>query len=572
MRRMWSTMLLSALLLATSARAARTPENDSASKESPEAAQATAKKKPAATKKAVEKSPAEALSAQLEQLRKSLEAQQQQIQQLREELAKRDQQIGAARDAAAAASTRAEEATSKASEAASSAAEAKTTAAAVSSDVSDMKLGSESLKSAMQDTQKKVIGTEGKIKGLGPFTFSGDVRVRYEPFFGGGAESSPAPPDRHRQRFRLRFNVNAKFNDEISGGLTLASGNIGDPISTNQTEGDFLTRKPIAIDKAFLTYKPKWFKPFSATAGKYGYTWYRTELTFDNDMNVEGASEQVMWDWKDRVFSHFGVVAFQTPLLEVNANTDAGAKDTGLFGGQIQTGWTLGKRVKLTADTAFYHYRNADRIAQNQNSGNGFASSGTSTGLGGTFGFGGSNNTNNVFNVVSGATTTRFFLSQFDIFDAILRADFDTGHPRWPVVALFNFAQNTAACSNKGTVLAAFAAANPASPLPTLTCDPHQRHGYWSEARFGRLSEQKDIQFAYTFMRIEKDAVVAAFDFSDLRQSTNVAQHRVEFFYQAYKNVTLGFTGLIGRQLITAQSPTPERYLKRLQFDVAYKF
>lgn len=572
MRRMWSTMVLSALILAGPARAAGAPENDSASKEDTGAAQATARKKPATAKKTVEKSPAEALGAQLEQLRKSLEAQQQQIQELREELAKRDQQIDAARNAATAANTRAEEATSKAAEAASSAAEAKTSAAAASSDVSDLKLGSESLKSAVQDTQKKVTATEGKIKGVGPFTFSGDFRARYEPFFGGGAASSPAPPDRHRQRFRLRFNVNAKLNDEISGGFSLASGNIGDPISTNQTEGDFFTRKPITIDKAFMTYKPKWFKPFSVTAGKYAYTWYRTELTWDNDLNMEGASEQVMWDRKDRTFSHFGVVAFQSPILEVNAATEKAARDTAVFGGQIQTGWTLGKRIKLTADSAFYHYRDADRIAQNQNNGNGLASSGTSTGLGGSFGFGGSSNTNNVFNVVSGGTTTRFFLSRFDIFDAILRADFDTGRPRWPVVVLFNFAQNTAACGNKDTVLAAFAAANPGAPLPTLTCDPHQRHGYWSEARFGRLSEQKDVQFAYTFMRIEKDAVVAAFDFSDLRQSTNVAQHRLEFLYQAYKNITFGFTGLIGRQLITAQSPTPERYLKRFQFDVAYKF
>ena len=374
---------------------------------------------------------------------------------------------------------------------------------------------------------------------------------------------------RHRQRFRLRFNVNAKLNDEISGGLTIASGNIGDPISTNQTEGDFFTRKPITIDRAFMTYKPKWFKPFSVTGGKYAYSWLRTELTWDNDLNVEGVTQQVMWDWKEHVISHFGVVAFQSPVLEFNASTSAASKDAGLFGGQVQTGWKLGSRVKLIADVSFYHFRNADRIAQNFNNGNGFASSGTATGAGGTFGFGGSNNTNNVFNVVSGTTTTRFYISRFDILDAILRADFDTGHARWPVYVLFNFAQNTGACGNKDTIIAALPTG---TPIPAFTCDPHQRHAYWMEASVGRTAEKGDMRFAYTFMRIEREAVVAAFNFSDLRQATNVAQNRIEVYYQAYKNITLGFTGLIGRQLVTAQSLTPERWLKRLQFDIVYKF
>jgi len=57
-----------------------------------------------------------------------------------------------------------------------------------------------------------------------------------------------------------------------------------------------------------------------------------------------------------------------------------------------------------------------------------------------------------------------------------------------------------------------------------------------------------------------------------LRQNSNVSQHRVEVFYQAYKNVQLAFTGLIGRPLNWHTSAAPEPWLKRLQFDVIYKF
>ena len=76
----------------------------------------------------------------------------------------------------------------------------------------------------------------------------------------------------------------------------------------------------------------------------------------------------------------------------------------------------------------------------------------------------------------------------------------------------------------------------------------------------------------YTFARIERDSVLSAFNFSDLRQPTNVIQHRIEAYYQAYPHVQIGWTGLFGRQIVTAQSPTLERFLKRNQFDTIFSF
>ena len=119
---------------------------------------APAAKRKVAPKKKVDNS-AE-IAAQLEEVRKALQAQQEQIQQLKNELARRDQQITDVRNAAVAADSKASEAAARASEAAASSAEAKTAATAVTSDVNDMKLGNESLKNAVQDTQKKIISAE----------------------------------------------------------------------------------------------------------------------------------------------------------------------------------------------------------------------------------------------------------------------------------------------------------------------------------------------------------------------------------------------------------------------------
>ncbi len=401
---------------------------------------------------------------------------------------------------------------------------------------------------------KKEDALENKIKGLGPLSFSGDLRLRHESLFGSGPVNGPEPATRNRERYRLRFNVNAKLNDEISGGFSLASGDTGDPISTNSTTTGFFTRKPFSVDKAFATYKPKFFKPFSVTAGKFGYTWYRTELTFDNDINVEGGSQQVSWDWKDQFLSHFAVIGFELPLFEAS-----GGPDSDIFGGQVQTGWNLGPRIKATADAAYYDYRNPNTIAQNQTNGNGYATQGTSTGQGGTYGFSAATLTNS-FGVINGA---RQFGSKFGILDTIFQLDFDTGLKRFPLTTLFNFADNTRACEN----VAAFVAAGVA-----ISCDPRDRQGYWAEAQFGQTRNQGDWRFGYTFARIEREAIVSAFAASDTRQGTNVTQHRIEAAYQAYPNVTLNLTTFIGRQLITAQTPVEERWLKRLQLDFNYKF
>ncbi len=122
----------------------------------PQPAENTKKK----TTKPAAKSATAVLAEQLEALRQTLEAQQQQIQQLKEELSRRDSQIGDAKGAAAAADAKAAEANSKVAEVAASTAEVKTTTTTLSSDVADLKLGSDSLKGAVQDTQKKIIASE----------------------------------------------------------------------------------------------------------------------------------------------------------------------------------------------------------------------------------------------------------------------------------------------------------------------------------------------------------------------------------------------------------------------------
>jgi hypothetical protein len=144
-----AAMVLSLFLMAGTAFADTPKDGD------PQPAE-TAKKK--STKPV--KSATAILAEQVEALRQTLEAQQAQLKRLQEELAQRDAEINNAKSAAAAADAKAAEANTKVAEVATSTAEVKTTTTTLSSDVADLKLGSDSLKGAVQDTQKKIIAGE----------------------------------------------------------------------------------------------------------------------------------------------------------------------------------------------------------------------------------------------------------------------------------------------------------------------------------------------------------------------------------------------------------------------------
>ena len=402
---------------------------------------------------------------------------------------------------------------------------------------------------------------DGKLRALGNFTFSGDVRLRGETFHNGTLATA-----RNRERFRLRFNANAKLTDEFFGGLTIASGDSTDPISTNQSFTNFYTRKFFSIDKAFFGYKPKWFAKVGGgemelLAGKWAYPWYRTEMTWDNDLNPEGFSESVSWKIPTSFLERISLIGFQTYIAESGSGPDSV-----MNGGQFQAYWKLGSRIRFTSYAGFYDFLRADavRVAQSNAtvriSGGPCGSSASplcSGSVPNSAALTGSTNSN--------AANSTQFASKFGILDVIGRFDIRTHSSRWPLMLQFNYANNTKACTNRTSAGAPIATTGPA-------CDPKARDAYWAEVQVGQTRERGDWQFGYTFTRIEREAVLAAFNFSDLRAPTNIATSRVNLGYQLYRNLTFNWTGLFGRQLVTASSPTKENILRRMQFDMVFKF
>jgi hypothetical protein len=410
--------------------------------------------------------------------------------------------------------------------------------------------------------------TEADARRLfGPFTLGGDFRLRDEPFIGGPSNQSQ---DRNRLRVRLRLNVNARLNSDIAGGFTLTTGDFNQPITGNQTLNQQFTRKPFYLDKMFVTYTPHQIKQLSLTGGKFGYTWLRTELTWDNDLNPEGLSETLNFSFeKSPVFKRITFVGFQLPFGEtqgvnnyvIDPNNQS-IHQSVVYGGQIQTMWQLTKRVQFTAAEAFYNFRNADAAAMALQ-----AAYAGSPGIGLLkLSPGSVQNAINVVKNSAGTIVNAQFASKFALADTIARLDFNTGSPKWPLSITGDYVQNTKACANTSNLVVK------AGDTKTLaSCNPRERRGLWIESRLGRLAQKNDFQLGYTRMLIEREAVVNFTNFDDMRASSNVGQHRLELFYNVHRNIRLQFTGLFGR-LLAWDGAVPEPYLKRLQFDVLYTF
>lgn len=430
-------------------------------------------------------------------------------------------------------------------------------------------------------TDERIRNLERQIKGLGPISFSGDVRLRGEPFFGGPSNGSL---DRFRGRVRARFNAIAELGSQFTTGITLASGDVNNPTSTNQDLTGFYSRKPIALDQAFVEFTPNKFKELTLIGGKFRYPWYNTELTWDKDLNPEGAAETLAFKLDTPVLKRIAFIGFQLPFAQVagTSTTDQRINQQVTYGGQIQTAWQIIPHVTLGAYSGFYDFVGADSIAYALARASGSNPQTPWVGLlplasGSTLENSVYTTTSKTIITVGGtayptgvtSVTRSQFASKFALFDNLATLDIDTGHARWPIGFVGDYVQNTEACDNLANIVAAPTNTATATYKQTVSapCVSNQRRGYWAEGRVGRLQEKGDMQFGYTRIYIEREAVLGNFNYSELRAASNVTEHRFDAYYQFDRSVQLGFTALVGRPLAST-----EPWLTRLQFDTIYIF
>jgi hypothetical protein len=333
-----------------------------------------------------------------------------------------------------------------------------------------------------------------------------------------------------------------------------------------------------------VEFNPTAFKPLTLVGGKFRYPWFNTELTWDKDLNPEGAAETLAFKLDTPVLKRIAFIGFQLPFAEVAGTTSTNKRIAQqiTYGGQVQTTWALGPRVTLSAYSGFYDFRGSDAIAialSRANTKNpqtpfvGLLPLNTSSPIQDSIY---ATTATTVITVdgtayPTGVTsiTNAQFASKFALFDNLAKIDINTGKARLPISFIGDYVQNTEACANLAHILPAPANTSTTTYKQALNapCKSNQRRGYWLEGRVGRLQQKGDVQFGYTRMYIEREAVLWNLNYSEIRQGTNVSQHRFEAFYQFDRSVQLGFAALVGRPLASS-----EPWLTRLQFDTIYIF
>jgi len=448
---------------------------------------------------------------------------------------------------------------------------------------------------------------ETRLSELGSIKFSGDIRLRAESFF--GLSNSLANGDnpallgndltaRHRMRLRARLQMRGSIGKEFDWGLRFATGSFADNISTNQTMTDFFNRKPFGLDQAFITYKPAAVPGLKLQGGRFEPPWVFTEMTIDNDLMVEGFNQSYTRNFKkSSALKELTFVAWELPFLERNSGfvrnsngsvntveSRRAGRDLALYGGQLRTRIEPNDKMALTISIADLFYSGTQFISPVQVFGNqlqlpltftipanGATPAQTITTqvsiprdflVAGNGNLGLTNASNNATN------RDGRLASGFNLVDMLGRLELKQSK-RFPVTFIFDFVTNTQV---HDVVTAGPAGAD-------LVIPNHENKGFWGEVQVGKTKDKGDVQFGYTYLRIEKDAVLTPFNFSDVTQQSDMRGHRLQFSYTADPRVVFTVTGIITQRPNGLLGPfviTPpgslNRDTTRLQFDTVLRF
>jgi hypothetical protein len=345
-------------------------------------------------------------------------------------------------------------------------------------------------------------------------SWKADLRYRHE-----FVDPEEALSDQTRQRLRARFAMTAKINDTLTGTIGLATGGgSNDPRSTNQTLGDGWDRKDVAIDLAYVDWKPT--DSLAMSFGKMPQPWYKVSgYFFDNDINPEGMAVK------------FGTGPFFANAFGMWLSERSTDDDATLLGGQLGLTGQLGG-MKLTGAVGYFDVGSVRGEVTT-------ASTSIPCTANAAFFGGAQGNTT----VLDGAGCPRL-LYDFNMIEALAQAEFTIADQ--PLQVWAQFIQN-----------------NEADDLDT---------GWMTGFNWGKASNPRSWEFGYLYGVIEKDAQFGQFIDSDFGGGvTDVDGSVLKVGYAPAKNWVLNGTYFLNNRFVDAPGATESSY-DRYQIDLNWKF
>jgi hypothetical protein len=359
-------------------------------------------------------------------------------------------------------------------------------------------------------SQKMEMGTlPSNLKWLESIKLSGDMRVRFEHI----DQEGDGKPDRNRARFRARLQLDAPVHPEWSIGFRIASDEGGDPVSTNQTFGDSLSKKGVYIDLAYVDFHPASIAGLNLIAGKMNnpfYTAGKSQLIWDSDLTPEGIAATYKRDLSEtlQLFGNGG--AF---YITENEN----GNDLSLYGIQAGLKYSFDKDTYLLGGASYYAYDEVKGMSD-------LDRDSTKTK------FYGNSNSGGVY--TSGYKMVNLF------------GEYGGKIGELPVSVFGDYVKNTAAVSNGDT-------------------------GWLVGAKLNKMKKAGSWELSYDYRELEKDAVLGLFSDSDfIGGGTDGRGHRFGAGYQLTDNVQTGLNYFMNTKNVS----NVDQDYDRLQADVVVKF
>jgi len=340
--------------------------------------------------------------------------------------------------------------------------------------------------------------------------FSGDFRFRHDLMKGDKVEM------RNRERIRGRVGVSAGILDDLDAVLRIGTGMNGDPISENQTLTEAFSTKPVWLDLGYFDYHPSWAEGLHVAAGKVKNPWYKpggSEIIWDNDVNPEGF---VLG------FDHaFDMVR---PFLQGGAfvvNERKTEMDSWLLGAQLGVQLDFVKDVfYVLAGGGYYDYT---------------ATEGKATFYDDQKGFG---NTTETVTDDTGAESL-VYADDYNEAEGLLELGGKIAGFPWAVFG--DYVHNVAVSDDN--------------------------MGWLAGLSFGKCKQALDFELGYSYSRIQKDAVLAAFTGSDFGSGgTDVKGHKAWVNFQPAKYIVAGLTYFHVESPIDKYPQAVNRFLIDLNF------
>jgi regulator of replication initiation timing len=345
-------------------------------------------------------------------------------------------------------------------------------------------------------------------------SWKADMRYRHET-----VDPEEAVEEQTRHRVRARLAMTAKINDTLAGTIGFATnGGNNDPRSTNQTLGEGWTRKGIALDLAYVDWKPT--ESFGMSFGKMPQPWYKVSgFFFDGDITPEGIS------------ARYATGPFFANAYGMWLSERSSANDATLLGGQAGLTGQVGA-VKLTGAVGYFDVGSVEGEITTANTTLGCSNN--------TAFFGGAQGNTTIANGAGCSTLA----NDFNMIEALAQAELTVANQ--PLQVYAQFIQNAEV-----------------DDLDT---------GWMAGFNWGKASSPRSFEFGYAYGVMEKDAQFGQFVDSDFGGGVTDADGSIfKIGYAPAKNWVLNGTYYMNTRFVDAPGAEEQDY-DRYQIDLNWKF